>query len=76
MTPAARAAALVLAALVAIAAADLSGFSKAEVERIWLPFAIWLLAGAGLIPGPDRQRWLELQATGALLINHLLLTVW
>lgn len=26
-------------ALVAVAAADLSGLSKGEVERIWLPFA-------------------------------------
>ena len=34
------------AALLAILAADLSGYSKAEVERIWLPFAVWLLAGA------------------------------
>ena len=26
--------------------ADLSGLSKAEVERIWLPFAVWLLVAA------------------------------
>ena len=26
----------------AILIADLSGLSKAEVERIWLPFAVWL----------------------------------
>jgi methylthioxylose transferase len=67
---------LPLAAAVAIVAADLSGYSKAEVERIWLPFAIWLTAGAGLLPGPDRRTWLAVQATTALLINHLLLTTW
>ncbi|SDY14674.1 hypothetical protein SAMN05444365_101831 [Micromonospora pattaloongensis] len=68
--------ALPLAAAVAIAAADLSGLSKAEVERIWLPFAVWLLAGAALLP-PDRRRgWLALQAVTALIVNHLLLTVW
>lgn len=40
---------LVGGALGAIAIADLSGFSKGEVERIWLPFALWLLpAGAVL----------------------------
>src|SRR5206468_2798645 len=34
---------LVAGGLVAVAAADISGFSKAEVERIWLPFAPWIL---------------------------------
>jgi len=67
---------LPLAGLAAILAADLSGLSKAEVERIWLPFAVWLLAGAALIPPPTRRGWLAAQATIALLINHLLLTTW
>jgi hypothetical protein len=67
---------LPLAALAAILAADLSGFSKAEVERIWLPFAVWLLAATGLLPAADRRRWLVVQAVIALLINHLLLTTW
>jgi hypothetical protein len=67
---------LPLAALAAILAADLSGFSKAEVERIWLPFGVWLLAATGLLPAADRQRWLLGQAAVALLVNHLLLTTW
>jgi hypothetical protein len=67
---------LPLAASVAILGADLSGLSKAEVERIWLPFAVWLLAGAALIPPPSRRAWLIVQATVALLVNHLLLTSW
>jgi hypothetical protein len=67
---------LPLAALAAIAAADLSGFSKAEVERIWLPFAVWLLPATGLLPAADRRRWLAAQAVIALLVNHLLLTTW
>jgi hypothetical protein len=67
---------LPLAASVAIIGADLSGLSKAEVERIWLPFAVWLLAGAALIPPPSRRVWLIVQATIALLVNHLLLTSW
>jgi hypothetical protein len=67
---------LPLAAAVAIVAADLSGYSKAEVERIWLPFAVWLTAGARFLPEPDRRTWLAMQATTALLINHLLLTTW
>jgi hypothetical protein len=64
------------AALLAMVAADLSGYSKAEVERIWLPFAVWLLAGAGLVPVPARRGWLIAQALVALLVNHLLLTTW
>ncbi|MEU4243651.1 hypothetical protein [Actinoplanes sp. NPDC026619] len=64
------------AALLAILAADLSGYSKAEVERIWLPFAVWLMAGAALIPLPGRRFWLVAQAAVALLVNHLLLTTW
>jgi hypothetical protein len=67
---------LPMAAGLAILAADVSGFSKAEVERIWLPFAVWLLAGAGLLPARDRRWWLLGQAGVALLVNHLLLTSW
>ena len=45
------------AALVAVALADLSGMSKAEVERIWLPFLPWvLLAAAALPPRSALQR--------------------
>jgi methylthioxylose transferase len=65
-----------LAALATMLAADVSGLSKAEVERIWLPFAIWLLAGAALIPERHRRPWLAVQAATALLVNHLLLTAW
>ncbi|WP_432049957.1 hypothetical protein [Verrucosispora sp. NA02020] len=67
---------LPLAAAAAIVAADLSGYSKAEVERIWLPFTGWLMAGAALIPGPGRRTWLIAQAVVALAVNHLLLTAW
>jgi hypothetical protein len=67
---------LPLAALTAMLAADVSGLSKAEVERIWLPFAVWLGAGTPLIPQSHRQSWLAVQAATALLVNHLLLTTW
>jgi methylthioxylose transferase len=70
-----RAAALLtLAALAAIVVADLSGLSKAEVERIWLPFAVWLVVPCALLPRP--RGWLAAQALLALAVNHLLLTVW
>jgi len=54
--------------------ADLSGMSKAEVERIWLPFAVWTCLACAELPRP--RRWLAAQAVVALLVNHLLLTVW
>jgi hypothetical protein len=67
---------LPLAAALAIAAADLSGLSKAEVERIWLPYEIWLLAATAGLPASQRRGWLAAQALLALAINHLLLTNW
>ncbi|MFD7504785.1 hypothetical protein [Streptomyces sp. NPDC059850] len=67
---------LVLAALLALVTADLSGMSKAETERIWLPFVLWLLPAAALLPARDLRRWLAVQAGLALLVNHLLLTGW
>ncbi|MFC0032643.1 hypothetical protein ACFFMM_24280 [Micromonospora chaiyaphumensis] len=63
------------AAALAVAAADLSGMSKAEVERIWLPFAVWLLAAVAHLPAPTRRWWLAAQAVTALAVNHLLFTV-
>ncbi|MEU6574126.1 hypothetical protein [Streptomyces sp. NPDC046805] len=69
-----RLALLVSAALLALLAADLSGMSKAETERIWLPFAVWLLASCAFLPRP--RAWLAAQAVLALLLNHLLLTSW
>ncbi|AVV45136.1 hypothetical protein C6376_30855 [Streptomyces sp. P3] len=69
-----RLALLALAALLALLAADLSGMSKAETERIWLPFAMWLIPACAFLTRP--RAWLTAQATLALLLNHLLLTGW
>ncbi|MGC7102487.1 hypothetical protein ACPZ19_48120 [Amycolatopsis lurida] len=65
-----------LAALLVVAFADLSGLSKAETERIWLPFAVWLLPAAALLPAPGRRWWLAAQAVTALVVNHLVFTYW
>lgn len=67
---------LAVAGLCMIAAADLSGMSKAETERIWLPFAVWLLPAAALLPARDHRRWLAVQAATAIAVNHALLTGW
>ncbi|MEU3453385.1 hypothetical protein ABZ671_07255 [Micromonospora sp. NPDC006766] len=66
---------LPVAAAVVILAADLSGLSKAEVERIWLPFAVWLLAAAAHLPAATHRWWLVGQAATCLAVNHLLWTV-
>lgn len=67
---------LVLAALLAILCADLSMLSKAETERIWLGFMVWLTAAPALLPVASRRWWLALNVVGALLLNHLILTNW
>ncbi|WP_435603309.1 hypothetical protein [Streptomyces sp. bgisy130] len=74
--PAGRLVVLVLAALLALLVADLSGMSKAETERIWLPFATWLPAACVLLPEARQRAWLTAQAVLALLLNHLLHTGW
>jgi hypothetical protein len=67
---------LTLAGLITVVAADLSGMSKAEVERIWLPFVPWLLVGAAMLPGGWRRAGLACQIGFALLVQHLLFTGW
>lgn len=67
---------VVLGALLAIVAADLSRLSKAETERIWLPFMVWLVASAALLPRRSHRWWLALNVVGALAVNHLILTNW
>ncbi|MFD0162637.1 hypothetical protein ACFVJH_00505 [Streptomyces decoyicus] len=74
--PSDRLAVLVLAVLLALLVADLSGMSKAETERIWLPFAVWLPAACAVLPAARWRPWLTAQAVVALLVNHLLYTGW
>jgi methylthioxylose transferase len=67
---------VVLGALLAILCADLSMLSKAETERIWLPFTVWLTAAGALLPPRSQRWWLALNVVGALLLNHFILTNW
>jgi len=70
------------AALAAVVLADLSGLSKGEVERIWLPFMPWLVAGAacgllGLRATPRRARlWLAVQVAWAIGLQLLVRSPW
>ncbi len=64
------------AAALTVVLADLSGMSKAEVERIWLPFVPWLTLSLALLPAEWRRWGLGLQVVTALLVQHLLYTSW
>ena len=67
---------LVGAASLAIVAADASRMSKAEVERIWLPFVPWLLLATASLPTRWQRPMLGVQVVVALLVQHLVLTNW
>lgn len=69
---------LVGGGLAAVALADLSGMSKAEVERIWLPFWPWvMLATAALPTGPVVTRvLLSVQALLAILVAVTVSSLW
>jgi hypothetical protein len=67
---------VLLAMLAAIVLADLSMLSKAETERIWLPFTVWLTAAPALLPTRSHRVWLAVNATGALVLNSVILTNW
>ena len=61
-------------ALVAVAAADLSGMSKGETERIWLHLAPWLLVAAAAL---QRSRgWLAGQVGLALALQLAVRSPW
>jgi hypothetical protein len=67
---------LVGAAVLAVVLADASAMSKAEVERIWLPFVPWLTISFALLPEGWRRWGLGAQVVAALLVQHLFYTVW
>ncbi len=66
--------------LLAVAVALLSGMAKGEVERIWLPFAPWLVVAAAAVWSlGDRRRvvgLLGLQVGAAILLEALVRTPW
>jgi hypothetical protein len=67
---------LVGGAVVVLLFLDLSGYTKGEVERIWLPFALWLLPAAASLPLPRHRSWLTAQAVTALVIQAFLVSLW
>lgn len=69
---------LALAALTAVIAADLTGLSNAEVERIWLPFMPWIAVAAATVVGSRRAErwWLGSSLALGILLQVSLVTPW
>ncbi len=67
---------LVGAAALSIAVADASGMSKAEVERIWLPFVPWLLVSCALLPDRWRRPGLAVQLVTRCSCSSCFFTSW
>lgn len=60
--------------LLAVAAASASGLSRGETERIWLPFAPWLLLATAALP--RARPWLALQIAVALAVQLGVRSPW
>ena len=65
-----------LGALAAVLVADASGLSKAEVERIWLPFVPPLALLAAAVPTRHRRALLAGQVALALVLQAALASPW
>lgn len=63
------------AALLGVLVLDVSGVTKGEVERIWVPFAAWIMAAAA-VHRPPARAWLAAQACTALAVQALVLSHW
>jgi hypothetical protein len=64
------------AGIAAIAIADLSGLSKGEVERIWLPFMPWVLVATAAFGSTEGRGWLAGQAALGLTIQIGWRSLW
>jgi hypothetical protein len=62
------------AAMACVVVADLSGFSKGEVERIWLPFVPWVTVAAVALP--ERKPWLAASGCAAVVLALVLEARW
>ena len=73
---------LVGGGLGAVLLANLSGMSKGEVERIWLPFAVWIVPAGVALWSSWRMRltpvriWLGVQAVVAIGVELSVRTHW
>ncbi|MCO5992935.1 hypothetical protein [Actinoallomurus rhizosphaericola] len=65
----------VAAALIGMAALDLSGVTRGEVERIWIPYAAWTTIACAVHRPPARTLLLA-QAVTALTVQALVRSPW
>jgi hypothetical protein len=61
-------------AVAVVLAALLSGLSRGETERIWLPFVPWVLVGTAALGGS--RRWLALQVLVGLTVQATVRSPW
>ena len=69
---------LMMGALIGVAVAEASQYSKGETERIWLIYMPWLLLG-GIAAASTRTRmrwWIAAQAAAAIVIQAALVSKW
>lgn len=69
---------LVGGGLAGILVADVTGLSKAEVERIWLPFLPWILLATAALPASAAwmRSLLAVQAALTIVIGVHVETIW
>ena len=67
---------LVGGGLAAVIFADLSGLSKAEVERIWLPFVPWIGVATAIYRDREATRWLAVQTGWAIAVQLMVRSLW
>jgi hypothetical protein len=63
------------AVLIALAVLDLSGVTRGEVERIWVPYAMWVITATALHRPPARG-WLAAQAVTGLALQAFIASPW
>ncbi len=69
------AATVAAASLISLLVLALVGITRLEVERIWLPFAPWLVLVTSAMPA-RRRGWLVANAACALVFQTLVYDVW
>jgi methylthioxylose transferase len=67
---------LAAAGVMMVLIATSSQMSRAEVERIWLPFIPWITLSLALLPDRWRRVGLAVPIVSALLLEHLLYHSW
>jgi methylthioxylose transferase len=67
---------LVTSAAISVLLADLSGLSKAEVERIWLPFVPWVALAGGWAPSRGRGWWVGATVVLTFALQLVLRSPW